>query len=144
MTDYRKPYHDERLAPCPICGGEPWADSRNGTIYCDCGLRYHINGECHPEWHRMDWTAAEWNRLASVRAENDALNNFIGDVAERCGTNACPSLIDYVKQLRELVQDYDRVLASMHALCDCDFVPLNDATLLALRSRMHELGIEAE
>lgn len=46
--------------------------------------------------------------------------------------------------LRELVQDYDRMLASMNALCDCDFVPLNDAVLLGLRSRMYKLGIEVE
>lgn len=118
MADLRKPRHDERLEPCPICGGEPWADSKNGTIYCDCGLRYHINGECNPEWHRMDWTADEWNRLANVSAEN--------------------------ARLRELARDYDRALSSMYALCDCDFVPLNDATLLALRSRMHDLGIEVE
>ena len=80
MTDYRKPYHDERLAPCPICGGEPWADSKNGTIYCDCGLRYHINGECHPEWHRMDWTADEWNCLANVRTENAELRKLVRDM----------------------------------------------------------------
>lgn len=47
-------------------------------------------------------------------------------------------------RLKELVQDYDKALSSMYALCDCDFVPLNDATLLALRSRMYELGIEVE
>lgn len=47
-------------------------------------------------------------------------------------------------KLRELVQDYDKVLASMNALCDCDFVPLCDGTLLALRSRMYDLGIEVE
>ena len=47
-------------------------------------------------------------------------------------------------KLRELVQDYDKVLSSMQALCDCDFVPLCDGTLLALRSRMYELGIEVD
>lgn len=47
-------------------------------------------------------------------------------------------------KLRELVQDYDKVLSSTQALCDCDFVPLCDATLLALRSRMYDLGIEVE
>lgn len=77
MADYRRPCHDERLAPCPICGGEPWADSKNGTIYCDCGLRYHMNGECHPEWHRMDWTADEWNHLANVRTENVKLRELV-------------------------------------------------------------------
>lgn len=47
-------------------------------------------------------------------------------------------------KLRELVQDYDKMLSSMNALCDCDFVPLNDAVLLGLRSRMYKLGIEVE
>lgn len=54
----------------------------------------------------------------------------------------CDEVDEKFESLRELVQDYDMALASMNALCDCDFVPLNDATLLALRSRMHELGIE--
>ena len=76
MTDYRKPRHDERLAPCPICGQEPWADSKNGTIFCECGLRLHLNGNCSPEWHRMDWTAQEWNGIAKLKEENAKLREL--------------------------------------------------------------------
>ncbi len=36
-----------------------------------------MNGECHPEWHRMDWTADEWNRLANVRTENAKLRELV-------------------------------------------------------------------
>ena len=64
------------------------------------------------------------------------------------GNKGLKVLYDSVKanndKLRELVKDYDRLFSSMHALCDCDFVPLNDAVLLALRSRMYELGIEVD
>jgi hypothetical protein len=47
-------------------------------------------------------------------------------------------------KLRELVQDYDKMLESTNALCDSDFAPLNDAVLIGLRSRMYNLGIEVE
>ena len=60
---------------------------------------------------------------------------------ERCNTDL-DRLEAENEKLRELVQDYDRELSSMHTLCDCDFVPLNDAALMMLRSRMHGLGIE--
>lgn len=107
MTDCRKPRHDKRLYPCPICGEEPWADSRTGTIYCDCGLRLHKNGECHPEWHRMDWTADEWNGIAKAKAENDKLREQLRD-AEHDESRAWD-------RVRKVERDNDRLRDTMYS-----------------------------
>lgn len=111
--DYRTPRHDERLKPCPICGGEPWADSKNGTIYCDCGLRLRINGDCSPEWHRMDWTADEWNGIAKLKEENAKLRELVRKwyphMARRVGKDALAQWgqLDVLRELGIEVEDDD-------------------------------------
>lgn len=119
------------------------------------------DGECADD----HWQLADWLReLRRARMEIELLKTLRdgfkadarkyeeenaklrGDIVSHALNNGLlvKCVTDRNDALKELVRDYDMVLSSMHALCDCDFVPLNDATLLALRSRMHELGIEVK
>lgn len=107
-------------------------------------------GECADDHRQL----AEWLReLKDLRRKREILKAHGVEIVDAVAGgyevyNEAQRTIDRLKgeneKLRELVKDYDKVLSSMHVLCDCDFVPLNDAVLLALRSRMHELGIEVD
>ena len=137
MARVRRPYHDERVRSCPICGSDPWVDLVTSTIYCDCGLRYHISGECHPEWHRMEWTENAWNELADAKTEMDRRADGQRDPLE--AGNA---------KLRELARDlYNRCLdkdpCCGECRCQCDHDAWNfGAPNCIYARRMKELGIE--
>ena len=80
-------------------------------------------------------------RIVRLEDERDLYSSLVEDMDHPDTANQLR--VENAK-LRELAQDYDRALASTHALCDSDFATLIDATLLVLRSMMHKFGIEVE
>lgn len=71
--------------------------------------------------------------LEFEREDNESIRALFDAVAPRCGKPDCPSLVEYVEKLRELVRDMWSWL----------LVPtVGGATLHDLQGRMRELGIE--
>lgn len=127
----------------------------DGDVYAyetDGGVQFWVSGD-NRELDRLCNTFYEAYRYAKELSDVhgldvpsyaiEALREDALEEAKRISGVVGELQVENAK-LRELVQDYDKVLASMNALCDCDFVPLCDGTLLALRSRMYDLGIEVE
>lgn len=73
--------------------------------------------------------------LEFERENNESIRRLFDAVAPRCGTKDCPSLVEYVEQLRELVR----------CMWDWLLTPaVGGATLHDLQGRMRELGIEVK
>jgi hypothetical protein len=104
----------------------------------------NCESECSDEHRQL----AEWLReLQELKTENDALNGFLSDVAERCGTHECPSLIAYVNKLKELCASMWKAIPKSES-CEWDS-EANCCTgdcngECGYWYRMRELGIEAD
>lgn len=83
--------------------------------------------------------AALRKELEMEREDNESMRALFDAVAPRCGKPDCPSLVEYVDKLRELVRDMNRNMTGCkyhHSCGSCDF----DECIYD--DRMRELGIE--
>lgn len=94
------------------------------------GFQWCITSMCDPLRTENDALRKE---LEMEREDNVSMRALFDAVAPRCGKPDCPSLVEYVEQLRELVRE----------LWDWLLTPtVGGATLHDLQGRMCELGIE--
>lgn len=89
-------------------------------------------------------------KLEFERENNGSIRRLFDAVAPRCGKPDCPSLVEYVEQLRELVRDAIQAMWACDSdicvhRCECDQgieYPMQMDCLIERRAR--ELGIEVE
>ena len=77
-------------------------------------------------------------KLEFEREDNASIRALFDAVAPRCGKPDCPSLVEYVEQLRELCKDMWRT-----AMANMDFAD-RYAFAGEFNERMRELGIEVD
>lgn len=97
------------------------------------GFQACVTSMCDPLRAEND---ALRKKLEMEREDNDSIRRLFDAVAPRCGKPDCPSLVEYVEQLRELVQDMWRA-----AMANMDFAE-RYAFAGEFPDRMRELRVE--
>lgn len=77
--------------------------------------------------------------LEFEREDNASIRRLFDAIAPRCGKPDCPSLVEYVEKLRDLVRYMYRCFVRGH-----DWGPYCAGETVWVEDRMRELGIEVD